>query len=397
MARTKRVPRWLKVILWTVVALVTVFYAAGGVVFANMIYTDALVPQGPTPDHGVYVTAVEDTSITLSSEEEREDTKRPGFAGLAWEGGYGLLEEIVAVDGLKVTRGFIVVSGTPPEACEVALTDCEEFDIESWTFQTDPSDVGLSFEEVSFDSPLGKMGAWIVESGDGSIWAIHAHGWRASRREALRMLPTYYESGITSLVIDSRNDEASPDDPSGLYRFGRTEWEDIEAAVQFALDQGARQVVLAGYSTGSALQLAFLENSELADVVVAAVHDAPNIDMAETVRFEASKRTIPSTPFPVPGSLTTVAMAVADLRWDVDWWGIDYVDRTDEIVQVPTLVFHGTEDDRVPIEVSRRFRDQAPDRIQLVEVESGGHVTSWNVDPRSYDQTLSAFLAQIGD
>lgn len=394
MARSKKFPRRAKIIVSILVALTAVFYTAGGIVFANMIHADALMPQPPTPDNGVYVTLIDEDSVTLTSEEQREDTTRPGVAGLAWEGGYGLIGEITAVDGLDVTREFTLVSGALPSPCSAELSACDEVDIESVTFETDPSDVGLAFREVTYSSALGPMGAWRIDSGDGSTWAIHAHGWRSSRRDAVRMLPTYHAAGITSLVIDYRNDVEAPPDPGGLYRFGRTEWEDVEGAVRYALDQGAENILLHGYSTGAALHLAFLENSDLAGEVTAAVYDSPNIDMAETVRHAAAKRHLPGTPMPLPASLTAVAMFIADVRWEVGWSEIDYVDRAADIVTVPTLVFHGVEDDRVPIDVARRFRDRAPNWVQLVEVESAGHVTSWNVDPESYERVLGEFLEQ---
>lgn len=386
--------RWTKITVATLAGLVLLFYVAGGIVFANMILADALTPQGPTADNGVYVTAIGDDTITLTSVEAREDTTRPGMAGLAWDGGYGQIAQIVEMDSRAVTRLFVTLREPLPPICTGALESCEQVDIESWTFETDPHDVGLDFEEVSFPSPLGEMGAWKVQAGDGSGWAIHAHGWRASRREALRSLPTYDSAGITSLVIDYRNDEGAPPDPSGRYKFGRTEWEDVEAAVEYAIASGAERIVLVGYSTGAAIHLAFMENSDLADQVTAMVLDSPNIDMAETVRYEASKRTLPGTALPVPGSLTSVAMFIADLRWDVDWGGIDYVERAGDIVTVPTLVFHGTVDDRVPVEVSRRLEQASPDLVRLVELAEAGHVTSWNVAPEIYEANLGTFLAE---
>lgn len=391
MAGSRR-SKWVKTVLWTLISLVVVFYIAGGIVFSNMIHADLLEPRGHAPDNGVYAVDLTESTITLTSAEERNDTMRPGVAGLAWEGGYGQLGEIRAVDGLDVTRGFVLIDGQIPPVCTGQLEGCDEIDIDSYSFPTDPSDVGLEFEEVAFESPLGDFGAWRIDAGDGTVWAIHAHGWRASRREALRALPTFHGAGVTSLVVDYRNDIGAPKDPGGIYHFGKTEWEDIEAAVEYARSEGAESVILVGYSTGAALHLAFLENSDQAEHVMAAVYDSPNADTAAALRLEASRRPLPGTSIPVPGSLVSAAMFFADLRWDVDWDEIAYIERANEIATVPTLVFHGTEDDRVPIGVSRRFRDAVPDQVVLVEVPDAGHVTSWNVDPLAYDSTLREFL-----
>lgn len=402
MRRDSSTARVLKVVIWTVIVLTIVFYTAGGIVFANMIHSDLLTPQPPTPDNGVYVIAIGDDTITLTSAAERDDTTRPGVAGLAWDGGYGQIADITEVDGLVVTRLFTRTDGDLPSVCIGPLDQCEQVDIDPWTYQDDPSDLALSsvgplpFDEISFPAPLGDLGAWRINAGDGSTWAIHAHGWRASRREALRSLPVYHQAGVTSLVIDYRNDDGSPDDPAGLYRFGRTEWEDVEAAVQYALDEGAGEILLHGYSTGAALHLAFFEKSSLAPEVSGAVFDSPNADTASALRLEASRRSIPGTSIPVPGSLISVAMLVADVRWDVGWGEIDYVARADEIFTVPTLLFHGVLDDRVPIDVARGLRDASPDLVRLVEVEEAGHVTSWNVGPEVYEANLSAFLNEIG-
>ncbi len=387
-----RMSRWARISLITVVSLLTLFHVGGGLFFSEMIRTDALTPQPSTHDNGVFVVSLDEGEITLASTEERDDTIRPGVAGLYWPDGYGFLGEIVYIQGLEVVRHFEMLSGSPPPVCEGELTECDQVDIEGFTYQTDPSDAGLEFSEVTVRAPIGNLGAWRVDSGDGGAWVIHAHGWRAARREAVRTLPTYHEAGFTSLVIDYRNDPGAPADSSGLYRFGRTEWEDVEAAVRYAIDEGAETIVLHGYSTGSALHLSFLENSTLAEAVDAAVHDSPNIDMAETVRHGASQRSIPGTPIPVPGSLTAVAMFLADLRWDIGWDEIDYVSRAEEIVDIPMLVFHGVHDNRVPIDVSRSFRDFAPEWVELVEFEEAGHVTSWNVDRHTYEEALREFL-----
>lgn len=397
MSTPSRIPRWARIVVTWLAALLVVFHIAGGWVFSDMIHAEALTPLGPTPDYGVYVRAFDEAQqvITLAAAEEREDIGRPGVSGLAWEGGSAILGDVKATAGLEVTRDLLRLAGSPPPVCTGPLDGCDQVDIRGAVFENDPSEMELDFEEVEFESRVGHLGAWQVDSGDGKVWAIHVHGWNAARNETIRMLTAYREAGITSLVIDYRNDPGAPPDPSGLYRFGRTEWEDLEAAVGYAVDNGAERIVLAGYSTGAAISMAFLEKSELADLVDALVFDSPNLDMAATIRNEASKRTIPGTAIPVPGTLIWVALEFADFRWDVNWGEIDYVSRADGIVAVPTLVFHGLKDTRVPVEVSRRFEEAVPDLVRLEEFENGGHVTNWNVDATRYAAVLGEFLDEV--
>jgi pimeloyl-ACP methyl ester carboxylesterase len=276
--------------------------------------------------------------------------------------------------------------------------------MDPFAFPSDPSDAGLVFETVTYPSPLGPMPAWLVP-GEGKPatrgtsghmrpntaqvrWAIHCHGWTAEPRELIRMLGSYHESGLTSLVIAYRNDTHAPADPTGRYRFGLSEWEDVEAAVEFALANGASEVVLSGCSTGGALVMRFLEMSTLASKVVGVVMDAPNLILADAFRW--GSREARATPL-----MMEFGMWIADIRWKIDWESTNYVQRADQILRVPTLVFHGTSDQVIPISVSRQLEARIPDLVELVETPAAGHVMSWNADPERYRRYLTGFLARL--
>ena len=190
------------------------------------------------------------------------------------------------------------------------------------------------------------------------------------------------------MVIDYRNDPGSPRDPTGRYRFGLTEWEDVEAAVSHALDHGADDIVLTGCSTGGALVLSFLESSSLADRVAGVVLDAPNVILLETLRH--ATRESGGTQL-----MKEFGFWIADLRWNIDWERTNYVQRADSILAVPTLVFHGTSDQTVPISVSRQLETRVPDSIELIETPAAGHVSSWNANPERYETYLARFLERI--
>lgn len=368
--------------------LLALIHLVGGWVVSNGIYRGALaveVERGP--DLGVRVREVSVDRIVLEAPAPRQDIGHLGTLGLVWEGGYGRMGDVIDVDGSRFLREFEPVEGMPP-VCRDDLETCPPVEIDPFVYPHDPGDVGLEFETTSYESPVGRMGAWLVPAPGASRWAIHCHGWTAEKREHLRMVPAFHTAGITSLVIGYRNDPGDPLDPTGRYRFGLSEWEDLEAAVGMALDRGANDVILSGCSTGGALIMAFLERSWLAESVSGVVLDSPNIILADA--FRQGARDARATPL-----MIRMGMWIADLRWKIDWEATNFLARADRTLLVPTLVFHGTSDETIPISVSRHLKAKVPSLVELVETPTAGHVMSWNAAPARYERYLTDFLHRI--
>src|SRR5690606_30213172 len=128
--------------------------------------------------------------------------------------------------------------------------------------------IGLPFADVEIDGELGPMPAWRVDSPRaGSTWAIFVHGINGTREAALRVLPALRRAGLTTLAITYRNDEGAPRAPDGKHHLGMTEWRDVEAAARYAVERGARRLVVIGYSMGGAIVTQFAQRSGLADRV----------------------------------------------------------------------------------------------------------------------------------
>lgn len=375
------------VVTATAVLIVVFVHFVAGWLLSNGIYNRALAVQPRAQDLTVRVREVDRSRIVLEAPAPRQDIGHPGTLGLAWDGGKGRLGEVLAVDSMRVTRIFGPSVGTPPK-CGGALADCPPVEIDPYVF-ADPSEVGLQYETISYDSPLGAMPAWLVPGPRSDRWAVLCHGWTAEKRELIRMLKVFHRSGYTTLVIDYRNDPGDPRDPTGRYRFGLSEWEDLEAAVVLAVDKGAERLVLGGCSTGGAIVMAFLERSELAEKVEGVVLDAPNVILAEAVRHGTRDRRF--TPLMVEFGLW-----IADMRWKIDWGATNYVGRADQILTMPTLVFHGTSDATIPISVSRQLETRTGKMVELVETPAAGHVMSWNADPERYEGYLGRFLSRLG-
>lgn len=249
-------------------------------------------------------------------------------------------------------------------------------------------------EQVTYESPLGPMDAWYLPA-DGTTWVVHIHGLGTTPAEAEPLFAPLQEAGYPQLSITYRNDHGQPQDPSGYYQYGATEWEDVAGAVEYAAANGASNIVLSGFSTGGAHAMSFLSRQPR-EILIGMILDAPNVDVGRTVDYAASQRDLPLVSLPVPGTLSAMAKFITSLRIGINWKALDYIADADETIRQPVLIHHGTEDLRVPIDTSLDLQATNPDLIQLIEVAGAGHIESYDVDRQGYVDSILAFLAELG-
>ena len=370
--------------------LAAVLLGGAGWYYAGEIHAGALAVDR-TPPAAVDDTLVEsvdgDRAVLRRTDEPGDDDplRRPDTYGLVWDGGAGVVSGPPEVrDDGSVVRFLDVVDGEPPAPGTPA-----DLRSDVWT---DPRAAhGADFEEVGVPCLDGTCPAWLVP-GTGPTWMVFVHGKGGTRTEGLRALGPAVDAGLPSLLISYRNDEGAPADPSGEYRYGDTEWRDLEAAVDFATGAGAERVVLFGASMGGGIVAAFLERSDRADVVAGVVLDSPMLDLDATVDHGAAQRELPVIGA-LPGTLTSVAEWIAGRRYHLDWEAVDHLPAG--WLDVPALVFHGTADDTVPVSITDELAGGQPGRVQVVRVPGAGHVRSWNADRRGYERRESAFLACV--
>ena len=393
MPEDRRRRRWPRRLLWTVVIAALAFYGGGGWYFSQQIHDRALSGEArrastafePTTEI-VAVEGSDDTArtVTLAVDDDAGSVDVDGMWGLRWDDGYGQVGGILERGEGTVTRAFLPIEGDLPEAGDPAQLD----------FRTWPSPpTSQPVQDVTVRGELGDFPAWFVAGDpDATTWAIVVHGNAMTRLDGVRVLPLFENAGLPTLTISYRNDEGAPEDPSGLLRYGLTEWKDLEAAVLHAVDAGAERVVLYGMSMGGGIVMSFLQRSGAAERVVAVVLDAPMLDLSQTVDDNASREPLPVAGLPLPSSLTAVAKWIADQRFDVRWDELDYLEDTEAYGEVPFLVFHGEDDTTIPVATSRRFARLEPDTVTLVTCPRADHLECWNVDSEGYALTLGAFL-----
>ncbi|NUT47417.1 MAG: prolyl oligopeptidase family serine peptidase [Saccharothrix sp.] len=336
-----------------------------------------LEPENARPAYRDTVTSSASGTVSLA---ESRVAALPGTWGLAWPDGGARVGPVT-----RRSEGTVVreLQGTaPPDGTRVRL--------ETSVWRTDPTTaLDLDYTEVRIPTELGDAPAWLVPA-TSSTWVIAVHGRGGSRAEALRVMPALHDLGLPVLAVTYRNDEGAPSSPDGLYHLGDTEWRDVEAAVRYARDRGARDVVLYGWSMGGAIVGQFLGRSAAAGDVVAAVLDAPVVDWSGTLALQARNRGVPE-------QLVPVAELVSDWRVDLEFGRFDLL-ANPPAHRPPTLLFHGGADGTVPVQASRDLAAAAGRLdwpLRYVEVPAAEHTAAWNVDPEAYDRALTDFLESV--
>ncbi len=371
---------WLRRHLRLVTALVVVAVLAVALAVAASWHFAAVAI---VPDHSEWpletrVEAVQPGRIVLSRDEHSE---QPGLYGLDWQAGHAIVGRILGERSNTVTRRVTDVQGYLVPDIKVGF--------DSHVYAGDPrQSLDLPFHSVGVPDELGPMPAWEIPpaKSPGRTWAIVVHGHNDNRENDLRIAPTLRRLDLTSLLISYRNDLGAPKSPDGLYHLGETEWRDLAAAVNYALDAGAKRIVLIGYSMGGVVITQFMQRSPLASKVAGLVLDAPVLDWKSIFEFNAEQMSLPSfLALPVEWTI--------DARISPDWTSLNALDHPDAF-HLPILLFHTAEDELVPISTSEEFARELPAWVTFDRVPIGGHTEAWNINPTLYDHRLSRFLEQ---
>jgi uncharacterized protein len=360
--------------------------SAAATYFARRVVT----PERHKPDD-VEVLTVGAGTVTLRADEE---TVSPGRYGLWIDRGRGhvRLGEVVERDddARTVTRRLESVDAGRLVAGPARWN-------QYYLAGTPTTALGLAHEDVLLTSEVGPLPTWFVppseEVGRRDVWAVLVHGRGASREECLRAVPLLHRLGVPTLVPSYRNDPDAPTTDRGRYHLGDVEWRDVELAVLHALDSGAREVVLFGWSMGGAIVLQHVSRSWTADRVRALVLDGPVVDWRDVLDHHARVNRLPRAVGRLGLALLGGALArrVLGVEGPVDLRRLDWVTRAEEL-RLPVLIVHSDDDEFVPAGPSRALAQARPDLVTLVPFSGARHTKEWNVDPDRWEREVARFL-----
>lgn len=378
--------------------------AAGAVSGLAGVFARTVVTPVKTPAEDLEILAVvhgeTGQEIILPATEE---TTVPGTYSLVFDGG-------ASVARIGAVTSFDPRDGTVQRQIEQVYSgDITRAVRGRWTgfVYPDPRAAGYETEDVKIPVENGSAPAWLVRPeparegsrrrpGEG-VWAVMVHGRGTKRTEGIRAVSTARSLGMTSLMISYRNDGDAPAAQDGRYGLGTTEWQDVEAAVAYALEQGATEVVLFGWSMGGAVCLQLVDRSELAASAVAAmVLDGPVINWIDVLAHQAKANRLPEA----SGRLGQWLMSNKAGRWatglaaPLDLKAMNWVARAEQL-RVPTLILHSEDDDFVPLGPSVELAAKAPQLVSFVRFRQARHTREWNVDPEKWHRAVSIWLSAV--
>ena len=385
---------------------------AVGWYFSGLIYETGLNPDfndaenvGTAEDRVIVDTISSDRIILNVEEEQWGPLLENGVYGIIGQNGDAIVGSIISTNGNIIERELLQINGTIVSGDRISASglirqdDSGGYKIlgsSGWSGQatdgvyTPESVSGIEYKDIFYESNVGSFPAYLTSNGENGI-VIFVHGFRGNyAREVFSLMRAkdLAELGYRSMVIAYRNDRGLPKDPSGIYQYGVTEWEDIDAAVDEARKYN-ENIVLFGISGGGGPVSSWIENSNDLSKVSGIIYEAPVISFWESVEVNGAAR------FPwLPEALFSYFKIVTELRYDVDF---DSMDFREAVINssIPTLLFHGDDDEWVPVEMSDLIAESRDTNFTYIRYENVGHVTSWNADPDNYVYQLSQFLGGL--
>lgn len=371
-------------------AVLGVLTAAAGVGVVTVGIARKVLTPPRSRDEDVVVKAVAPDSSVITLAPTPETLLRGDYS--FWfdhDAGHARIGQILSRSGVSVTRRVERVSFGD-------LTKAKRGRISGWWYVR-PEELGYPVKSIGIQTDGGTAPAWVIKApGKSTKWAIHVHGRGTQRQEGLRAVPVFRERGYTSLLISYRNDGDGPRSDDGRYGLGSTEWRDVEAAIDYAVDHGAERIVLMGWSMGGAIVLQTLTRSAHEDLIAGVVLESPVIDWIDTLRYQAGMMHLPD-------AVTAGALRILDAPWGGRLTGaaapiglpeLDFVSRAGDLTK-PILLMHSDDDGYVPAYASRALASRRPDIVTFERFTRARHTKLWNFDPKKWTKAIGKWLDKL--
>lgn len=217
-------------------------------------------------------------------------------------------------------------------------------------------------------------------------YVIVTHGYSTNRWEGLPYANVFYELGYNVYLYDIRH---HGDNEQSFCSMGHYEHMDIIAVAEELRRRFGNQIKigLCGVSLGAASSIWSLRLWQGFSFCVA---DCGFCDLKLLMKYLARKW------FHLPGIFVYPVAGVGECMCHVNLLDIKPIAALSENTRTPVMFIHGSADDFIPMEHSKRMYEAAQGYKELHIIEGAEHARSVLAEPDTYKSLVENFLKQIG-
>lgn len=290
----------------------------------------------------------------------------------------GYLIVILSFTGLIFT-GLFTLGWTLSSNIMYPTYTCNE---EHFIYCGDPSELDLSFEDISFQSDAGsQLNGWYIPANDSNKTIIFVHGHGADRREGMRWFKAMHRAGFNVLTFDLRNSGTNIRSFSSM---GYFEQQDVKAAVDYLHEQkGAQHVGIFGTSMGAATSIMAM----VADPrIEAGVFEAGWSNLSDLYK-EIIEQYLNVPSFP----LLPITTWILELRTGMELDSVNPEEMLAAIAPRPVFIIHCSGDDLIGFSHGERNYAAANQPKEFWKSPCQIHARAWQSDPEYIEQRVANY------
>ena len=233
------------------------------------------------------------------------------------------------------------------------------------TFSANPSNIGFSFENVSFETTDGvKLSGWFIPCDGARGVILFCHGNAGNISHRLDSIEIFHQLGLDIFIFDYRGYGQSEGKPSesGTYR-------DVEAAWQYLIKERQcmrDKIIIFGRSLGGAVAAWQTRNHKPGALI---------IESTFTSVPDLGAKVYPFLPVKL----------ISRFKYDTE----GYL----EGVNCPVLIVHSPDDEMMPYKHGQRLFEAANEPKEFLKI-SGSHNEGFIISGKLYEEGLDAFISK---
>ena len=245
-----------------------------------------------------------------------------------------------------------------------------------------PSDLGLTYEEVRFNSSDGvELEGWFIP-GNTNEGIVLSSGYKGSMSDMVKYSQFLHDSGYNLLLYNPRG-YAKMNCDGPVYAFGAFQANDIEGAMAFLITSGITNIALFGESNGAVASLIVASQRPYPEVFAVIADSA-----FANIQWAAKS---PEFQDPLLELLFPFYMGVTQLRLNFDMFQrtntLNYISEVSHV-----LFIHGTVDRTITYQNSEMLYAKAQEPKKLWIIEGTQHVEAFVDNPVLYAKKVLDFL-----